>query len=86
MSAPGKTFAEPDPGYGDALRSFVPEEVTATVEQSGVGLVISFPSGRLVVHPTLDELVGPEITMLAGFEDRSLMVWRPGEASFEDLA
>lgn len=82
----GKALAEPDPGYGDALRALVPEAVTETVEQTGLGLVISFPSGRLVLHPSADELVGPEIAMLGGFEDGSWMVWRPGEDAFEDLA
>lgn len=82
----GTVLAEPDPGYGDALRSFVPEEVTETLEQTGVGLVLSFPSGRLVLHPNADELVGPEIAMLRGFEDECWMVWRPGEDAFEDLA
>jgi hypothetical protein len=82
----GRVLAEPDPGYGDALRSFVPEEVSETSEQVGVGLVLSFPSGRLVLHPSTHELVGAEIAMLGGFEDGSWMVWRPGEDSFEDLA
>ncbi|NTW39613.1 MAG: hypothetical protein HGA44_06935 [Cellulomonadaceae bacterium] len=82
----GVVHAEQDPGYGDALRAFIPEEVTRTVESTGVGIEIHFASGRLVLHPTPDELVGPEIAMLSGFEDRSWMVWRPGEESFEDLA
>ena len=82
----GVVLSEPEAGYGDALRAFVPEEVTGTVEQTGVGIAISFASGRLVLHPTTNELVGPEIAMLSGFDDHSWMVWRPGEGSFEDLA
>jgi len=82
----GTRFAEPDPGYGDALRSFIPDEVTGTTEQTGAGIVLTFASGRLVLHPSADELVGPEIAMLNGFEDGRWMAWRPGEESFEDLA
>lgn len=82
----GVVFAEPDPGYGDALRALVPEEVTETIEQAGVGIAISFASGRLVLNPTREEVVGAEIAMLGGFSDGAWMVWRPGEESFEDLA
>jgi hypothetical protein len=82
----GVALSEPDPGYGDALRAFVPEVVTGTAEQTGVGIAIEFASGRLLLHPSADELAGPEIAMLIGFEDGSWMVWRPGEVSFEDLA
>ena len=82
----GISYAEPDPGYGDALRALVAQEVTSTAEQTGIGIVLSFLTGRLMVHPTLDELEGPEIAMLSGFEDQSWMVWRPGEESFRDLA
>ncbi|MFD4420770.1 hypothetical protein ACFWN7_04600 [Agromyces sp. NPDC058484] len=81
----GVVYAEPDPGYGDAFRALVAQEVAGTVEQTGTGIVLSFQTGRLVIHPKLDELVGPEIAMLSGFEDGSWMVWRPGEESFEDL-
>jgi hypothetical protein len=63
-----------------------PEEVVETTEKTGIGLKIDFPSGWIALHPTVDELVGPEIAMLGGFEDGRLMVWRPGEDSFEDLA
>jgi hypothetical protein len=82
----GVVFAEPDDGYGDHLRSFIPEEVVGTAEQTGTGIVISFASGRLILHPAAEELVGPEIAMLSGFADGSWMVWRPGEDSFDDLA
>ncbi len=82
----GVVHGEPDPGYGDALRAFIPEEVTHTVESTGVGVEVHFASGRLVLHPARDELVGAEIAMLGGFDDHSWMVWRPGEESFEDLA
>lgn len=43
-------------------------------------------SGWIALHPSVDELVGPEIGMLSGFDDGHWMVWRPGEDSFEDLA
>jgi hypothetical protein len=82
----GRVYAEPDPGYGDALRALIPQEVSSTVEQTGRGIVISFQTGRISIHPVFDELVGPEIAKLSGFADRAWMVWRPGEESFEDLA
>ena len=85
-SARRVVFAEPDGGYADHLRALTPEEVTGTAEQTGTGIVISFASGRLILHPAAAELVGPEIAMLSGFADGSRMVWRPGEESFEDLA
>lgn len=82
----GVVLGEPDAGYGDHLRAFIPEVVTCTAEQTGQGIVICFASGRLVLHPTVEELVGPEIAMLSGFGDGRWMVWRPGEDSFADLA
>lgn len=82
----GSVYSERDLGYGDALRSLIPEVVKETAEGTGAGIVVSFPSGRLVLHPVADELPGPEIAMLSGFEDGQWMVWRPGEDSFEDLA
>jgi hypothetical protein len=75
-----------EPGYRDALCSLLSEAVVATDESAGVGLVIEFETGRLRVHPSRDELEGPEIAMLSGFEDGRWMVWRPDEDSFEDLA
>ena len=82
----GSVYAERDSGYGDALRSLIPKAVEETAESTGVGIVIAFSSGRLVLHPAAEELAGPEIAMLMGFEDGQWMVWRPGEDSFEDLA
>ncbi|MFJ6454044.1 hypothetical protein [Paenarthrobacter sp. NPDC091669] len=48
------------------------------------GIRIELDMGTVVIHPAVDE-VYVEIAMLMGFEDRSWMVWRPGEDSFEDL-
>lgn len=73
-------------GYRDALCSLLSEVVVATREETGLGLVIEFETGFVRIHPAYDELEGPEIAMLSGFEDRRWMVWRPGEDSFEDLA
>lgn len=75
-----------DLGYADALTAFIPEDVVATAEGTGVGVEVRFPSGSIVLHPAREELVGPEIAMLSGFADGDWMVWRPGEDSFEDLA
>lgn len=85
VKAGGSMHAERDAGYGDVLRSLIPEVVQETAESTGTGIVISFPSGDLVLHPAPGELDGPEIAMLSGFEDGRWMVWRPGEGSFEDL-
>lgn len=82
----GRRLRETDPGYGDVLRSLIPQTVVGTSEASGAGLQITFAVGRLLLHPAQEELVGPEIAMLSGFEDGAWMVWRPGEESFEDLA
>lgn len=82
----GVFLQEPDVGYGDALRAFIPEVVTATAERTGEGLTVAFASGTLNVHPTAEQNQGFEIAMLSGFPDGEWMCWRPGEDSFEDLA
>jgi hypothetical protein len=81
----GRTWREKDAGYADALRRLAPGTVVSTTEQTGAGLRIALDTGVLVIHPALDE-IHVEIATLMGFEDRSWMVWRPGEESFEDLA
>jgi len=73
-------------GYGDAICSLLSETVVTTQEATGFGLVIELETGSIRIHPTWDELQGPEIAMLSGFDDGRWMVWRPGEESFEDLA
>lgn len=73
-------------GYADALRALIPGDVVATSEATGSGLRIEFETGTIGLHPLLDELTGPEIALLDGFEDGQWMCWRPGEDSFEDLA
>jgi len=50
-------FAEPGPGHADALRAFIAEEVTPTVEQPGAGLGICFASGRPALRPAAEELL-----------------------------
>ena len=73
-------------GQLDNLRGLIPGTVRQTREETGVGLRIEFDGGAIVVRPSRDDLVGPEIALLQGFEDRHWMCWRPGEESFEDLA
>ncbi|WP_426503045.1 hypothetical protein ACPPVO_36235 [Dactylosporangium sp. McL0621] len=73
-------------GYADALRRFIPGRVVATVAETGRGLRIEFDEGAICLHPEADEVPGPEIALLSGFEDGRWMCWRPGEESFEDLA
>lgn len=75
-----------DPGYRDALCSLLAETVIATYEATGQGLVIELESGSVRVNPAPEDLTGPEIAMLTGFDDGEWMVWRPGEVAFEDLA
>ena len=48
--------------------------------------MIEFEAGLVQIHPSNDELEGPEIALLSGFDDGAWMCWRPGEESFEDLA
>jgi len=73
-------------GYADALRALIPVEVVAMSETTGSGLRIAFGAGTIALHPRFDELTGPEIAALDGFQDGQWMCWRPGEESFEDLA
>jgi len=74
------------PGYADALCTFIPKVVTETHEQTGIGLRLEFDGDAIVLHPRFQDLVGPEIALLQGFEDGAWMCWRPGEEAFEDLA
>lgn len=74
------------PGYIEELRAMLGNEVSGTEEASGVGLRIETGHRTLVVNPTLDELVGPEIALLSGFEDDAWMCWRPGEECFAHLS
>lgn len=73
-------------GYADALVALIPGEVIGTTEETGSGLRFEFASGAVVLHPRLDDLVGPEIAYLSGFADGQWVCWRPGEEPFEDLA
>ncbi|MFC3384403.1 hypothetical protein ACFOHP_21040 [Couchioplanes caeruleus subsp. azureus] len=72
-------------GWADALRALIPGQVVATAEETGRGLRIEFDQGTVCLHPSIDDVPGPEIAMLTGFKDRRWMCWRPGEESFEDL-
>lgn len=56
------------------------------MEETGHGLRIDFDEGTICLHPGIDDLSGPEIALLTGFEDGGWMCWRPGKESFEDLA
>lgn len=81
----GRTVKPGEIGYADTLRAFIPKVVGATVEQTGIGLRLEFDGGAIVLHPRIEELVGPEIAMLQGFADKQWMCWRRGEESFEDV-
>ncbi|GLI28349.1 hypothetical protein ARHIZOSPH14_25910 [Agromyces rhizosphaerae] len=80
----GREWRESDRGYADALRSLAPGTVLSTAEGTGVGIRVTFDTGVVVIHPTIDE-VQVEIAMLHGFADQAWDVWRPGEESFEDV-
>ncbi|ASN22433.1 hypothetical protein CGK93_09535 [Arthrobacter sp. YN] len=84
VESAGRSWREPELGYADALRRLTPGTVVSTGEATGTGIRIELDTGTVVIHPAVDE-VYVEIAMLIGFEDRSWMVWRPGEESFEDL-
>ncbi|MGW0883750.1 hypothetical protein [Streptomyces sp. NPDC002671] len=81
----GQRFSPTEAGWTDALRGLISQNVTATYEETGIGIKVDLATGSIQLHPTESELVGPEIAMLNGFVDSSWMVWRPGEDAFEDL-
>jgi hypothetical protein len=81
----GQRFSPTEAGWTGALRGLIPQDVITTREETGIGIKVDFDTGSIQLHPTRSELVGPEIAMLNGFDDRSWMVWRPGEDAFEDL-
>ncbi|MGW0764259.1 hypothetical protein [Streptomyces sp. NPDC002676] len=81
----GQRFSPAEAGWTDALRGLISQHVTATHEETGIGVKVDLSTGSIQLHPTESELVGPEIAMLNGFVDNSWTVWRPGEDAFEDL-
>ncbi|MFE3459584.1 hypothetical protein ACFXKD_18745 [Nocardiopsis aegyptia] len=81
----GRCLGPTDPGWRDALCGLIGQDVVATHEATGSGLRLDFALGAIRLHPTQEEVEGPEIAHLSGFDDRSWMVWRPGEDTFEDL-
>jgi hypothetical protein len=81
----GRSWRETDLGYADAIRKLVPGTVIATGEEARSGIRIVLETGTISIHPAQDE-VGVEIAEISGWADHSLMVWRPGEEPFEDLA
>ncbi|WP_040807634.1 hypothetical protein [Nocardia concava] len=85
IEADGITRSLGDSGYRDSLCALISQTVVSTEEAVGAGLVLGFAIGTLSIHPTPEELEGPEIAMLAGFPDRAWDLWRPGEDTFSDL-
>jgi hypothetical protein len=80
-----RRFSPTEAGWTDALRGLIAQQVTATHEETGIGVKVDFATGSVQLHPAESELVGPEIAMLNGFTDLAWVVWRPGEDAFEDL-
>ncbi|GGT40826.1 hypothetical protein [Streptomyces chromofuscus] len=81
----GQRFSPTEAGWTDALRGLISQIVTATHEETGIGVAVDFVTGSIELHPAESELVGPEIATLNGFVDHSWMTWRPGEDAFKDL-
>ncbi|MFD6953656.1 hypothetical protein A6A08_26145 [Nocardiopsis sp. TSRI0078] len=81
----GRRFAPAEPGWAEALRTLIGQNVSATHEKTSIGLKVDFARGAIQLHSTANELEGLEIATLSGFDDRGWMVWRPGEEAFEDL-
>jgi hypothetical protein len=72
-----------DPGYRDGLCDLIGRRVTGTVESSAAGLMVDFDDHRLVIHPQIAELDGPEVAKLVIPPDgRDWVVWRAGEPPF----
>jgi hypothetical protein len=84
LEVDGHLWRESDLGYADALRRLTPGTVLSTNEATSAGIRIALDTGILVINPSPDE-VDVEIAEIAGFQDGSWMVWRPGEDSFEHL-
>jgi hypothetical protein len=80
-----RTLAPHESGWSDALCSLIGQHVTDTREAPNSGVQINMATGTICLYPTREELVGPEIAMLGGFEDGRWMIWRPGEEAFEYL-
>ncbi|WP_335991936.1 hypothetical protein [Glycomyces sp. MUSA5-2] len=77
---------ERSPGYADALRALIGEEVRAVSAAAGTGLTLELRTSAIIVNPTSAQLIGPEIAMLSGFSDRAWELWQPGEDEFAHLA
>jgi hypothetical protein len=86
VSVAGTTLTINDAGYRDALCSLIMDTVTATGEAPGQGLTLTFTRGAIKLCPAIEEIEGPEIALLGGFDDKHWMCWRPGEEAFEYLA
>ena len=81
----GQEIAPGEARYRDSLCELIGQQVVST--GTARGLRVDFVGAGLVVDPSIDELVGPEIAMLHPlFEQAPGMVWRPGEGAFEHLA
>lgn len=72
-------------GYRDALCECVDASVTAVRDDATSGLQLQFPDRSLVIRPTIDEVLGPEIALLHFPDTTGLQVWRPGEEAFAYL-
>jgi hypothetical protein len=80
-----RTYVAAEVEWPQAIRSLIGQVVTETREGFGDGLQVELEGGLIRFRPTAEELVGPEIAMLNGFDDARWMVWRPGEEAFEYL-
>lgn len=85
VEGPDGTVRPDDAGHTDALVALIQQRVTAATVRTGHGLRIELGDAAVVMHPRVEDLVGPEIALLQGFDDREWMCWRPGQDGFEDV-
>lgn len=85
VDRPAGPVSDREPGYADALRSLIGEQVAATSEAAGQGIRIDFGAAALMMRPGVADLRGPVIAMLSDFSDGSSESWRPGSGAFDYL-
>ena len=78
-------IADGQPGYADAIRSLIGDEVVETAEASHHGFRVGFAQRVLTLRPAASDLAGPVIATLSDFADGSSATWLPGGNAYEYL-